>query len=416
MSDRRKQFRASFLAAIMVISMVGMGFAGFAGSAAALDGEDIADDGHSLSANPANATEENVTHTAAIGITDDSAGTLGNSTNVTFGYGDADNLDVSEGGVADPTNVSIEHIDDEGHNLTLFSDRAEAANISVNTDNDLEVELNFSAGEESIELEEGDVIRANLTNIIDHDGVETGDSVNIEFEDADIDVDPELDIGADAPIQLNDGDDGNFTSLHNATLAAGEDDEITLSGDVNEFLSNPANVTADNDGLENAVVHAAEVDIDGNNNDATFDSDGGTYIDFSDEDETNVSDITLISGESLGDNVVDTAIDTGNANDITIEGVTFDGFAGPMLDLGDVDEAVIDDVEFEGDTFDVNGVTFELTAVTERTLGDMTDADAIREGSPSLEEYKERMVRAHGGSFDWDDDADVVRHRFERVE
>jgi len=70
----------------------------------------------------------------------------------------------------------------------------------------------------------------------------------------------------------------------------------------------------------------------------------------------------------------------------------------------------------EGDVFEIDGVDFELTEVTERTLGDMTDADAKREGSPSLEAYKERMVRAHGGNFDWDDDADVVRHRFERVD
>ncbi|MGM0448932.1 MAG: ASCH domain-containing protein [Methanobacteriota archaeon] len=69
----------------------------------------------------------------------------------------------------------------------------------------------------------------------------------------------------------------------------------------------------------------------------------------------------------------------------------------------------------EGDTFEIQGVAFELTEITERTLGDMTDDDAKREGSPSLEAYKERMVRAHGGNFDWDDDADVVRHRFERV-
>ena len=68
-----------------------------------------------------------------------------------------------------------------------------------------------------------------------------------------------------------------------------------------------------------------------------------------------------------------------------------------------------------GDTFAVGDVTFELVEVTERTLGDMTDADANREGSPSLEAYKERMVHAHGGEFEWDDDADVVRHRFERV-
>ena len=68
-----------------------------------------------------------------------------------------------------------------------------------------------------------------------------------------------------------------------------------------------------------------------------------------------------------------------------------------------------------GDTFVIDGVTFELVEVTARTLGDLTDADAKREGSPSLEAYKERMVHAHGGEFEWDDDADVVRHRFERV-
>jgi kynureninase len=70
----------------------------------------------------------------------------------------------------------------------------------------------------------------------------------------------------------------------------------------------------------------------------------------------------------------------------------------------------------EGDTFELDGETFEVVAVTERTLGDMTDEDARREGSPDLEAYKERMVRAHGGEFTWDDDADVVRHRVARVE
>ena len=69
----------------------------------------------------------------------------------------------------------------------------------------------------------------------------------------------------------------------------------------------------------------------------------------------------------------------------------------------------------EGDTFEIDGVAFELVDVTERTLGGMTDEDAKREGSPSLEAYKERMVRVHGGDFEWNDDAEVVRHRFERV-
>ena len=69
-----------------------------------------------------------------------------------------------------------------------------------------------------------------------------------------------------------------------------------------------------------------------------------------------------------------------------------------------------------GDTFDIDGETFEVVDVTERKLGDMTDEDARREGSADLDAYKERMVRAHGGEFTWDDDADVIRHRVAKVE
>ena len=66
-----------------------------------------------------------------------------------------------------------------------------------------------------------------------------------------------------------------------------------------------------------------------------------------------------------------------------------------------------------GDTFDIDGVTFEVTDVTERTLGDMTDEDAQKEGSPDLEHYRKRLQHAHD-NFEWDDDSEVVRHRFER--
>jgi hypothetical protein len=68
----------------------------------------------------------------------------------------------------------------------------------------------------------------------------------------------------------------------------------------------------------------------------------------------------------------------------------------------------------EGDTFDLDGDTFEVVDVTDRTLGDLTDADARREGSPDLEAYRERLERTHGGSFEWDDAATVVRHRVAR--
>ena len=68
----------------------------------------------------------------------------------------------------------------------------------------------------------------------------------------------------------------------------------------------------------------------------------------------------------------------------------------------------------EGDVFELDGETFEIVDVTERTLGEMTDEDAQREGSPDLDAYRERMVRAHGGNFEWNEDAEVVRHRIEQ--
>lgn len=70
----------------------------------------------------------------------------------------------------------------------------------------------------------------------------------------------------------------------------------------------------------------------------------------------------------------------------------------------------------EGDTFAVDGETFRVAAVEERTLGEFTDEDARREGSESLDAYKERMNRVHGGNFEWDDGDEVVTYRFERAD
>ena len=67
----------------------------------------------------------------------------------------------------------------------------------------------------------------------------------------------------------------------------------------------------------------------------------------------------------------------------------------------------------EGDTFDIDDQTFVITSIDELTLGEMTDTDAQREGSADLEAYRERLVAAHGGNFEWDDDSEVVRHQFE---
>jgi hypothetical protein len=67
-----------------------------------------------------------------------------------------------------------------------------------------------------------------------------------------------------------------------------------------------------------------------------------------------------------------------------------------------------------GDTFELDGTEFEVTSVEERTLGELTDEDARREGSPSLQAYRDRLVNVHGGNFEWDDDSTVVTYCFER--
>ncbi len=66
----------------------------------------------------------------------------------------------------------------------------------------------------------------------------------------------------------------------------------------------------------------------------------------------------------------------------------------------------------EGDTFEVDATEFAVVEVSERTLGEMTDADARAEGARDLDHYREILERAHE-NFEWDDDSTVVLHRFE---
>ena len=67
----------------------------------------------------------------------------------------------------------------------------------------------------------------------------------------------------------------------------------------------------------------------------------------------------------------------------------------------------------EGDTFALDGESFEVVEVTERTPGDMTDEDAQKEGATDLDHYKQILERAHD-NFEWDDDSVIYLHRFEK--
>ncbi len=70
---------------------------------------------------------------------------------------------------------------------------------------------------------------------------------------------------------------------------------------------------------------------------------------------------------------------------------------------------------YPGETFELEGVQFSVIAVERQRLGEMTDQDAQAEGYPSLEFYKDLIMKMHPG-MSWNEDALVWVHFFNRVE
>lgn len=68
---------------------------------------------------------------------------------------------------------------------------------------------------------------------------------------------------------------------------------------------------------------------------------------------------------------------------------------------------------YPGETFELEGVAFTVTALERQSLGDMTDADAQAEGYPNMAAYRDLIQKMHPG-MPWDDSHLVWVHRFER--
>ncbi len=69
---------------------------------------------------------------------------------------------------------------------------------------------------------------------------------------------------------------------------------------------------------------------------------------------------------------------------------------------------------YPGETFELEGETFEITSLSHDRLGDMTDADAAAEGFEDLAAYRSLITRMHKG-MEWDGEHLVWVHRFQRV-
>lgn len=70
---------------------------------------------------------------------------------------------------------------------------------------------------------------------------------------------------------------------------------------------------------------------------------------------------------------------------------------------------------YPGETFELDGVGFVITAVDRRALGEMTEDDAKAEGYPSLAVYRDLILKMHAG-MEWDESHRVWVHCFEKTE
>jgi hypothetical protein len=69
---------------------------------------------------------------------------------------------------------------------------------------------------------------------------------------------------------------------------------------------------------------------------------------------------------------------------------------------------------YPGETFELKGQLFEITALSHDRLGDMTAAVASAAGFSDLDSYRSLIVRMHKG-MEWDEDHRVWVHCFRRV-
>jgi hypothetical protein len=69
---------------------------------------------------------------------------------------------------------------------------------------------------------------------------------------------------------------------------------------------------------------------------------------------------------------------------------------------------------YPGETFELDGQSFEMTGLTHDRLGDMGEAEASAEGYDSLDDYRDLILRMHRG-MEWDLEHLVWVHRFRRI-
>jgi len=68
---------------------------------------------------------------------------------------------------------------------------------------------------------------------------------------------------------------------------------------------------------------------------------------------------------------------------------------------------------YPGESFQLEDETFVITSLVHQPLGEMTEQDALAEGFPNLEMYKQLIISMHRG-MDWNPAHKVWVHSFEK--
>ena len=70
---------------------------------------------------------------------------------------------------------------------------------------------------------------------------------------------------------------------------------------------------------------------------------------------------------------------------------------------------------YPGENFQLDGISFIIKDLRRQNLGEMTEEDAHCEGYPSLELYRNLILKMHKG-MGWDPEHPVWVHEFARVD
>lgn len=407
----RRVSLAVALAAVMVVSMVAMGFVG---TAAAQEPE-IED--ATINANPAveDTNDNDLVAVVDLDLDGESEITFDDANDeitIDFDHDGTDGVDFS-GLTGDGTDIAVDFVNEEGEVETAAGDGE--LDVTANNDEGL---LTVQAAVEAINVDEigsadepAEFVRIAVINENVHfaDNIDAADkeaTISLDFESGtNLNVEQQdvaLPLDGDAPIEVVDGaGEDRYSSFASAIAdgVAGNDyTTVTVHEDVDEFEA----LTASVGDAATVDIGADEVTIEG--------ADGQETVEFVNNDDSGIDEavafedqeqITIggLDGNGLDfqssdvvnahiDRAIDITVDTSsNLQDVNVENNTFTDFQGDtdaVIGIEEADQFVISGNEFHGT--DYSGILVENTEfdtgdgsleVDDNVFNDVGDGTAI---------------------------------------